>query len=88
MSTTNFNLVPKKYHHILFEVTDNFGVVEVVLKEGWEYDNGASLACYERDEADWCKADGSRSEHKLKRCIAGEIEMTNEVPLEEWRKNH
>ena len=88
MTQLNYYLVPKKYHPILKEVFDNFGVVHVVLKEGWEYDVGSSLACYGRDDPEFCNKDGTPSQHKLKRVIAQEIERTNKIPLSEWHKNH
>tara|TARA_R110000823_G_C15727418_1_gene479345 strand:+ start:270 stop:536 length:267 start_codon:yes stop_codon:yes gene_type:complete len=88
MTQLNYYLVPKKYHSILAEVSDNFGVVEVVLKEGWEYDVGSSLACYERGDPEFSNKNGTPSQHKLKRTIAQEIERTNKIPLSEWYKNH
>ena len=81
-----FHLVPKKYHPIVREVVEDCGVVEVVLKRGFEYDTGASLACYERGE--FCRADGTPSEHMLKQCIALEIRCHNEVPLDQWDRDH
>ena len=86
MVKKNFHLVPKKYHHILEEVTDKHGVVEVVLKRGFEYDNGASLSCYER--YDFCRADGTPSEAMLKKCIASEIQCYDKVPLDQWDRDH
>lgn len=86
MPNTNFHLVPKKYHHILEEVTDRHGVVEVVLKRGFEYDNGASLSCYER--VDFCRTDGTPSEAMLKKCIASELNCFNEVSLDQWDRDH
>ena len=88
MSDRNYHLVPKKYHYMLEEVADNHGVVEVVLKRPFEYTNGASMACYERDERDWCKVDGSRSDFLLKRYIGYELEATIKVDPAEWDKNH
>tara|TARA_R110002020_G_scaffold377557_3_gene588634 strand:- start:16 stop:276 length:261 start_codon:yes stop_codon:yes gene_type:complete len=86
MANTNFYLVPKKYHHILDEVCDDHGVVEVILKRGFEYDIGSSLACYERGE--FCQADGTPSQAILKRCIADEIQGYVEVPLDQWDRDH
>lgn len=86
MTNNLFHLVPKKHHHKLHEVVECNGTVEVVLKRGWEYDIGSSLACYERTE--FCRSDGTPSEFLLKRCIANEIDRTDEVPLDVWDKHH
>ena len=82
------NLVPKKYQYMVEVVEESCGVVEVVLKEGYEYDVGSSLACYERCDPDFCNADGTESEYKIKKCIASEISRTVDIPIAEWRKNH
>jgi hypothetical protein len=86
MANNLFHLVPKKHHHKLEEVCESGGTVEVVLKRGWEYDVGSSLACYERGE--FCRADGAQSEAMLKRCIADEISRTDQVPVDEWDQRH
>ena len=86
--TNSINLVPKKYRYMVLLVEESCGVVEVVLKEGYEYDVGSSLACYERDDHDFCNADGSASEYKLKQCIANEISRTVDIPIDEWHERH
>ena len=86
LKKNQFHLVPRKYHHLLEDVQEEHGCVEVLLKPGIEYDVGSSLACYERSE--FCRADGMHSETLMKRCIANEISRTVEVPLEYWYANH
>ena len=86
LKKNQFHLVPRKYHHLLEDVQEFAGVVEVLLKPGIEYDVGSSLACYERSE--FCRADGTPSETVMKRCIAREISLTREVPLDYWHANH
>ena len=86
LKTNQFHLVPRKYHHLLEDVQEFAGCVEVLLKPGIEYDVGSSLACYERTE--FRRADGMPSETLLKRCIADEISRTVEIPLDQWYANH
>ena len=86
MLINQFHLVPRKYHHLLEDVQEDNGCVEVLLKPGIEYDVGTSLACYERGE--FCRADGTPSEALLKRCISDEISRTVEIPLDQWHANH